>query len=325
MTSKAQLGVRNVCFCSDDRGMEWMVVSIYSLLRAAVPTLPLTVNVMHFGPVSEANRRRVGELVERYPFAQLVWLDGERAASRCRADLEKVSGSWCLASWGRLFMAELMPDVDGNVVYLDTDVLVETDLGELFDRDLGANVIAAVRESNVHDGPNFHWRQPADGLRFYFNSGVMVFNLGNFRKTQALERVLSFVRTSGPLDNPDQDALNAVFEHEVDYLPFRWNYTDGWLARQMRFSPHDRYWRGVPSAEILEAIAAPSIIHYLGRQHKPWKANHRSERKRYFRVMAELGLEVPSCGFSALAHDAWYAVCRQVARRRLKALRGKKA
>lgn len=321
MTNRPEPSERNVCFCSDDRGMKWLAVSLQSLLKAAEATRPLMVHVMHFGQVSPENRALLEGLVGRFPFAALRWLDGDSAAGRHREDFARVSNGWCLASWGRVFMAELMPEIDGNVVYLDTDVLVTTDLGELFELDLKGRPLAAVRESNLHDGRNFHWKLPEDGMRFYFNSGVLVVNLGNFRRARGLERVIAFVRSSGALDNPDQDTLNSVFERETEYLPFKWNYTDGWLARQMRFSPDDAYWRGVPSREILEAIAAPAVIHYLGGQHKPWAANHRPERKRYYRAMAELGMKTPSCGLGAWAHDAWYAVCRIVAARRLKKLK----
>lgn len=238
-----------------------------------------------------------------------------------RADLERVSNGWNLACWGRVFIPGLLSGIDGNVVYLDTDVLVAKDLGELYGVDLGESVLGAIRESNLHNGANFRWTQPADGMRFYFNSGVLVFNLANFRKARGLERLIEFIRAAKCLDNPDQDALNTVFEHEVKYLHFRWNYTDGWLARQMRFSPQDPYWRGIPSREILEAITEPGIIHYLGGQHKPWKANHRPERRRYFRTMRELGMNVPTCGLSGPVHDLWYAICRWVAARRLEKMK----
>lgn len=300
--------------------MTWLRISLYSLLKTADAARPLTVHLMTFGAISGENRRLAENLAGKYAFASVQWHDGDSAMAPYRADLERVSNGWNLACWGRIFIPELLSGIDGNVVYLDTDVLVEKDLEDLYAFDLGESALGAARETNGHDGLNFKWAQPAEGTRFYFNSGVLVLGLANFRRVRGLERLIDFVRTVKCLDNPDQDALNTVFEHEVKYLHFRWNYTDGWLARQMRFSPQDRYWRGVPSREILEAIAAPGIIHYLGGQHKPWKANHRPERRRYFRAMRDLGMSVPWCGPSGIIHDLWYAVCRLVAARKLRGL-----
>lgn len=311
---------RHVCFCSDDHTMMCLRIALHSLLKAADAERPLTVHLVTFGTISAENRRLAEDLVGRYAFAVLQWYDGDSAMMPYRADLERVSNGWNLACWGRIFIPGLLSGIDGNVVYLDADVLVGEDLEDLYALDLGESALGAVRETNNHNGVSFKWEQPAEENRFYFNSGVLVLDLANFRRVRGFERLIDFVRTVASLDNPDQDALNSVFEHEVKYLHFRWNYTDGWLTRQMRFSPRDRYWRGVPAREVLEAIRAPGIIHYLGGQHKPWKANHRSERRRYFRVMRELGLAVPQCGPSGVVHDLWYAVCRLIAARRLKAL-----
>lgn len=42
-------------------------------------------------------------------------------------------------------LAELLPHLD-KVLFLDGDILVMGDLGELYDIDLGSNIVAAMRE-----------------------------------------------------------------------------------------------------------------------------------------------------------------------------------
>ena len=291
---------RHVCFCSDDGGFAPLLTAAGSLFRAADPSRPLTLHILHYGEISAANRAALSALAAPFKAISLEWHSLDAVMAPHLNALCKVSGHWHPAIWGRCFAAELLPPEIERLVYIDTDVLVCEDLAPLFDFELAGHPFAGVQERGG-----------------YINSGVLVMDLAAFRRTGALRRIVDYVAGSGEMSCPDQDALNRVFEGDIAFLPFKWNYTDGWLMRQLKFKITDREWRGISAAEILEAVCRPGIIHYLGGQHKPWKPNHRPERRRYAEAMRLVGQTPPKSEPLAFLHDLLYAHARRVARRRL--------
>ena len=83
----------------------------------------------------------------------------------------------------------------------------------------------------------------------YFNSGVLVLDLEEWRTEQHGKRVMDFIRANGAhCPWLDQDALNAVFRGRWKPLGSRWN----------------QY-----PAEVVETESS-GIIHYVGADGKPW-------------------------------------------------------
>ena len=133
------------------------------------------------------------------------------------------------ASLWRLQLHEMLPDVD-RVVYLDGDIVVERDILDLFNQDLGSRLAIAT-----HD-PERRWSMHKRGYYLkrlgivesrYFNSGVMILNLDALR-----------LRAAAMGDNPfwiftrelhrrhpnlsyflyDQDILNAYLSPDEEAL-----------------------------------------------------------------------------------------------------------
>ncbi len=168
------------------------------------------------------------------------------------------------AMWYRLFLPELLPDVD-RVLYLDADTLAMDSLAELWATDLEGHWVAAV--TNVFE-PWSIGRPKELGLagpEAYFNSGVLLFNLGEMRRDGRGEALRELVRTRGDeLLWPDQDALNLVLGERRLALHPRWNCMNSVLAFDAA--------RDVFGAEAVEeARRRPGIRHFEGPDaNKPW-------------------------------------------------------
>ncbi|WP_048861802.1 glycosyltransferase, partial [Acidisphaera rubrifaciens] len=129
-----------------------------------------------------------------------------------------------------------------RVIYVDSDTMVRRSLAALYRTDLRGHPVAAMTDFSLtyhmrnHAMPIIHNGRAVtvddymlDVLDFdltttpYFNSGVLVMDLGAWRRTRLVERCLAFCRAAGELNMPDQDALNQVLRG--DYLPLdpRWN------------------------------------------------------------------------------------------------------
>lgn len=82
------------------------------------------------------------------------------------------------ASYGRLFIAKLLPENVEKVLYLDADVLCIGSLKELFNLDMSKCAVAAVLDSSLSESQH----AAEIGVTKYINSGVLLINLKLWRE-----------------------------------------------------------------------------------------------------------------------------------------------
>lgn len=145
----------------------------------------------------------------------------------------------------RFLLADLLPDLN-KIIYLDSDLLVQADLKELWDIDLGDNYAAMACQYLSTN--RFMYTLKFDN---YFNIGVMLINLDLFRRDNIKEKIRDFLQKN-ETTYPDQDAANLVMKGRIKELSYLWNF---WIYRI------DSY---ISPKEFKEA----KIIHYPA--HKPW-------------------------------------------------------
>jgi len=133
---------------------------------------------------------------------------------------------YTLAAYYRLFIETAFPQYD-KAIYLDCDLVLMTDIAELFKEDLGNNLVAAAFEQNTDRDPRFtNYVKDIIGIppKTYFNSGVMLMNLKEFRNFKVQERFLNMLTTYNfDCLAPDQEYLNTICHGRVKYLPTGWN------------------------------------------------------------------------------------------------------
>ena len=290
---------RHVVFSSDAKGIGFLRLAMYSLLKNAAADHALTVHVIcGGGEFPDAAKDEIRAVAQPYPFASLVFHDAEACFARHPGAFEH------LMHFGRMFIGECIPE-DVNVVYLDTDVLVLHDLEELYRLDLGDNVFAAVSEAECVNGAC----DPKDcdlfppGAAFYFNSGVMVFNLRVYREGNYLARAIAWHKENHAKSKlHDQDVLNGISVGKTLRLPLKFNYGDGWLVRFLKCGRGTHTWRGNRPEEVFEAIRHPVVVHFVGHK-KPWRKCHRPLRRLYHRYMRELKWSPPREGVCNVFYD----------------------
>ena len=278
---------RQVFFNSDSRGVTLLSVAVYSLLKTNAPGRRISIYIAHDRNFAETGcSERIRHIVGRFPDADVTFLDYTPIQTRY-GDLFKP------LLWAFPLCDKLLPaDVTGQIVYIDIDMMIRKDLSELFDLDLNSMgfVAAAVNESrreHRHYLVEAGWPESAG---YSFNNATTVLDLNVFRRERMSDKMIDWYRRNCKTAiNLDQDAQNVIYGDRTLRLPPKWNYTDGWLERLLKQNPFAREWRVFPPRDVLEAILAPCIVHYIGR-HKPTAWTHRPERKAYRRMMEELGL-----------------------------------
>lgn len=170
----------------------------------------------------------------------------------------------------RLAMLDIMKHYK-KAIYMDCDVVVNTDIAELYNTDLTGYMIGAAVDTvmagwcNSQDNPQKNYNKNVVGLHRefeYFNAGIIVVNLDEFRQKYTSEELFSIAQ-SKKWKWFDQDVLNQVCEDHVKFLDNSWNVMSHWHDFDWQlpefFAPYsifDAYKR---------ALIEPKAIHYAGR------------------------------------------------------------
>jgi lipopolysaccharide biosynthesis glycosyltransferase len=184
------------------------------------------------------------------------------------------------AAYYRFSIGNILPLNITKAIYLDCDILVKSDIVELFSLDLGGYILGAV------DNPYFKRFKELnisekDG---YFNTGVLLINLELWRKSEISSQALAFMKESPEkIVLHDQDALNVIIKGRWLRLPPQWN-------QQSTF--WDFYFQAFERKKLFnqkdfqEALENPSIIHYSS-MCKPWDYdNLHPYRAEYYKYLA---------------------------------------
>ena len=164
----------------------------------------------------------------------------------------------------RYFLDIFVDEDTDKLLYLDIDVLVKKDIGELFELEFD-EVIAASLASPKSMAIGEHL---SNFNSDYFNSGVLIINMVKWREQQIGDE-LARVTIGKTFPYLDQDALNLVFKNRWKRIDRRYN----WF--------HDATKRQIEIKEWPE----PSIIHFVGL--KPWQLCDETEYVIEYRTYFE--------------------------------------
>jgi lipopolysaccharide biosynthesis glycosyltransferase len=168
-----------------------------------------------------------------------------------------------LHAWLRILLPELLPACD-RILYLDSDLVINDRLDNLWATDLQGKLLAAVTNPLYpHQSPA---RQQALGIEDtlqYFNSGVLLMDLAAMRQQGWTEKLVKFAADNrSRILYPDQDTLNVVLAGHWLSLHPRYNAQ----AALFDLSPRELPFM---QEESRAARRLPAIIHFTGLL-KPW-------------------------------------------------------
>ena len=203
----------------------------------------------------------------------------------------------------RISLPDVLTDIR-RVIYLDADVVVMADLGELFDAPLDGHPMGAVRDRYVAElalrprprPPGSSELSMRDYLAAvggmtseseivdYRQAGVLLMDLAALRATQFAARVETVIAQHGKvLRYADQCAINIAMKGSIAELDPRWNVFPSVLSAASVAAAVPAFRR---YAEL--QAEAPRILHFAGR--KPWDRRHTPGGKKWWSYARLTGL-----------------------------------
>ncbi|MBQ7579537.1 MAG: glycosyltransferase family 8 protein [Clostridia bacterium] len=211
-----------IFFASNDKYVPYLDVAILSLVEHTTKEHNYIITILKTD-ISEENQIKLKK--HERDNVSIVFYDVKNMLEPIKNTLPDMF-YYTLAAYFRLFIEKAFPQYD-KAIYLDCDVVLLSDIAELYNTDIGDNLVGAIYEQNTDRSDDFrNYVEDNIGIPYYtyFNSGVMVMNLKEFRKFKVQDRFLNMLTTYNfDCLAPDQEYINVICHGRVKYLPTGWN------------------------------------------------------------------------------------------------------
>lgn len=210
-----------VFFAVDDNYAPFLGVALESITRNASRKYQYNIHILTEG-LNDQNVSRLSKYGDEN--FNIIFNDVKEGV-RTMSHRLHVRDYYTKATYYRFLIADMFPEYDRGL-YLDCDIIVRGDVSELYNCDLGDNLVAAMNEEVMlaYDVYGTYVEKVLGLSRnTYFNAGVLVLNLDLFRKVDMQARLLDIISEYTFTVTQDEDYLNVLCHGSVLLLPQYWN------------------------------------------------------------------------------------------------------
>lgn len=275
----------NIAYACNDAYIEQTIVSMKSLFENSAKPASISIVFIDMG-IAKDSQKELKKMVNEY-YSKITIVNFDDIAYDLIITNE--TGRHIKSVYAKIFFGRL--NWIDRIIYLDSDVIIKQDIKELWDMDLGENVLAGVETiHSVKENELIGYDKNDRAI----NDGVVLMDLQKWRERNYLNRCLDYI---GSFDgNPpvlSEGTINAVCKGDIMILSPRFNLMSGLVeanAKKIERATDRPYYT---QNEIKEANSNPVIIHFLaGFYNRPWckKCSH-PMKKEYlkYRAMTKYG------------------------------------
>lgn len=201
----------NICLACDKNYIKYALVTITSILENNREN-HINFYVMHpVGIEEDYYKKAIETLKNKYLNFDISFVPMDISGNDLRGDKINFFNE---AQLYRVYIPQLFPQLH-RMLYLDSDIIVRRDIGELYKMPLGDYYIAAVID--MHD-----WLKDVL-VPEYFNDGVLLMDLDKLRGFDFTLKTLTVLKYIY-LRHFDQDAINMVCNGKIKSIHREFNY-----------------------------------------------------------------------------------------------------
>ncbi len=267
----------NIVYVANEKYVQHLCISMLSLLDHHRGKEELRLYIISTG-IKEASQKILRDAALLYK-REICILDFADIAEKF--SYKPDTSRFDIAALGRLFLGELLPAEAERVLYLDCDTLVLQNLEALYAVDLKGKLLGAVPEPTIYPSSKTDIGMYKE--RLYYNSGVLLADLAQWRKTRATETVLAYLESINEVCLfADQDAINGAFMQRIRTLSPKYNFFSNYpywrYEALLRLAPE---YGVIPKAVFEQAKKHPAILHFAGDE-RPWKRGNLNYYRRAY-------------------------------------------
>ena len=142
---------------------------------------------------------------------------------------DKITGHITKEAYFRLYAPFFLPEDMERILYLDCDIICTDDISEFYNIDFEGNVLVGCLNTDLANSEYID-RLDLSEEHVYVNSGVLLFNLKEYRKFASIEKLNKFISDNARiLDFQDQDVVNKMFSGRILNGSIYYNFQIGML------------------------------------------------------------------------------------------------
>lgn len=243
-----------VFYASDENYVKALAVSMASVLANTKQYIQF---IILENNISLLSKEKLNKLKDKFNNFSIEYINIDMKKFYDFPDLNWYS----LNMYSRFCIPDVKPLID-KAIYLDVDIILKSDILNLYDVDIKNYPLAAVVGEKKYLNDKFfvnHIRNLGiNDSHIYFGSGVLLINCDLWRRNKYFENLLKIVlKQKEILKYPDQDALNILFQNNYKRLDLNWNRDIKCLEEEYK-----------QKKDVLDNVF---LIHYDG-QRKPWNS-----------------------------------------------------
>lgn len=244
--------------CSEEY-TKYASVTIQSILENASDEYNYDILIFHEG-ISKQSKKKFDRMVETKSNVSIRYCMVKEALNLITSDMSNGAFQYSRLIYTRVLLGYLLPHYD-QIIFVDCDMVVDTDLAVLANYDFDDAYLAAAHEFGYDEGYVVHTLMLKEARKFVFNAGFMVINLEKFRLS-FLSNQLLLMCSAQNWRYIDQDVLNILCFKKVKYLEYTWNYRVDYCGNGTLF------WVEIYWGDAFK-LSPPNVYHYAG-GFKPW-------------------------------------------------------
>lgn len=211
-----------VFFAVDNGYIPFLGVALKSLIDNTSKENKYAIKILYTS-VTEENKKRIKKYEQENVTIEFVDLNKQLNEIKEKLYTRNYFSN---TTYYRLFIPELYPEYD-KTVYIDSDTICLSDIANLYNIDMGDNLIAAVPDGVVQAIDVFKdYVERVVGVadyNKYFNAGVIVMNLKELREYKFEEKFIYMLGKIRFEVAQDQDYLNRLCKGRVKIIDYAWN------------------------------------------------------------------------------------------------------
>ena len=216
------LEVIPIFFAVDDGYIPFLAVALQSLIENSSKNYYYSIKILYTN-IEEENKQKISKYKKEN--VNIEFVDLNYYIKKVKDKLY-TRDYYTKTTYFRLFIPNLDPQYD-KAIYLDSDIVVLGDIAELYNVNMGNNLIAAAPDDVIQTTKVFQeYAEKVVGVadyRNYFNAGILLMNLDEFRKFNFQEKFLYLLETIKFTVAQDQDYLNRLCKGKVKIIDKAWD------------------------------------------------------------------------------------------------------
>ena len=216
------LEVIPIFFAVDDGYIPFLAVALESLIDNASKEYYYSIKILYTN-INEENKRKINKY--KCENVNIEFVDLNYYIEKVKDKLY-TRDYYTKTTYFRLFIPNLYPQYN-KAIYLDSDIVVLGDISELYNQEIENNLVAAAPDDVIQSTKVFQeYAEKVVGVadyRNYFNAGILLMNLDEFRKFKFQEKFLYLLETIKFTVAQDQDYLNRLSKGKVKIIDKAWD------------------------------------------------------------------------------------------------------